>query len=237
MRPNTGVLLLFLFLSVQLSAQKNRVAENLPWYYSEHGHVGTILGGSRLDFVLRPAADFARFDSLKTINTGFQLGFHIKFVGEWRPQRYLLFRFEPALVLAQRSLEYHFETPTDTFNIIQPVESNLLEFPVNFRLRSKRLGNFAAYMQAGGFYSYDLASQKDVSNAASGKAIVKLKKHDFGIQTGTGIDFFLPYFKFGIDFRAGLGIRNLLVRDHTIYSDSVESLRSRFFMISFTFEG
>ena len=47
----------------------------------------------------------------------------------------------------------------------------------------------------------DMASNKDVDNetAALGDQIVKLKKTDFGIEVGGGFDFFLEYFKLGVE--------------------------------------
>jgi hypothetical protein len=67
--------------------------------------------------------------------------------------------------------------------------------------------------------------------------VVKLYKHDFGYEAGAGLDFFLPYFKFGIELKMSLGLRNLLVPDNTIYALSLDRLRSKVFLISFTFEG
>lgn len=231
-----GVFLLAV-LAIPLPAQQLRYAENIPGYYHKLYHIGTALGTNNMDFMLRRVPDFNRSDSLRTVLTRSETGISILFSTEWRLQQLIVLRFEPGLLLGQRDIEYHFETKKDTFDIIKQPESALLYFPLTARLRSKRYGNFAAYMSAGGQYTYDLGSQKDVRNNIAGKEIIKLYKHDFGMQVGTGLDFFLPYFKLGFDLRVMLGLRDRLVHDQTIYARAISSLRSKAILFTVTFEG
>ena len=81
-----------------------------------------------------------------------------------------------------------------------------------------------------------MASQEDVDQSIS-DPIVKLKKHDFAYHVGGGFDFFLPYFKFGIEIKLTNGIKNLLIQDDTFYSSPLESLKSQTWWFSITFEG
>jgi hypothetical protein len=37
--------------------------------------------------------------------------------------------------------------------------------------------------------------------------------------------------------KLSMGVRNLLARDTSVYTESLETLRSKVFLISFTFEG
>lgn len=218
-----------------LFAQKDAV-ENLPKYYSEYLHFGFTLGINGTNFVLHPATDFHKFDTLKVVEADGQVGFNLGIISELRLQEYLTLRFMPALSFAQRDLNYSF-MGVDTFVALKKVESTFIDFPVDIKLRSKRLNNFAAYVVGGGKYSLDLASQKDVQNKDLTTAIVKIKKHDWGIQGGFGVDFFLPYFKFAIEAKMYLGLRDMLVRDETIFSQSIDRLNSKIFLLSFTFEG
>jgi hypothetical protein len=66
---------------------------------------------------------------------------------------------------------------------------------------------------------------------------VKAERNDFAVEFGGGFDFFLTYFKFGIDLRMAVGVPNLLVPENTQFSNPLESLRSRTFMVTLTFEG
>jgi hypothetical protein len=82
-----------------------------------------------------------------------------------------------------------------------------------------------------------MQSEKDVKNAIAEEIIVKAKKDDFAMEFGGGLDFFLPYFKFGIELKMAVGIPNILVEEDTQFSAPLQGLRSRTFLISFTFEG
>jgi hypothetical protein len=54
---------------------------------------------------------------------------------------------------------------------------------------------------------------------------------------GVGFDFFLPYVKFAIELKTAFGITDLMVKDDDLYTRSTTDLRSRTFMLSFTFKG
>ena len=67
--------------------------------------------------------------------------------------------------------------------------------------------------------------------------IVKLKRDDFSYEVGAGAEFYLQYFKFAIEGKLSIGTINLLIKDNTIYSNSIDKLNSKVFLISLTFEG
>ncbi|HXP49763.1 MAG TPA: outer membrane beta-barrel protein, partial [Bacteroidia bacterium] len=176
-------------------------------------------------------------DSLKTIYSKPETGFNLGIVTELKIAPYLKLRFVPDLAFSTRDLEYSF-MGKDTFQIMKQVQSTFLDFPVDVKLISKRLDNFQAYVLAGGKYVTDLASQSNVDQSLAGaKATVRLIRNDYAYEAGAGVQFFLPYFKFGIEMKLSMGIRNLLVPDNTVYTQSLETLRSKVFLISFCFEG
>jgi len=238
-------LFLFVFsaLSGSLCAQHTQAGDhgNLRTYYNNKVNFGFYLGVNRTNFQITPVHNWQSVagDSLKTILSSPQTGFNLGIVSELRLQEYVTLRFLPDIAFGQRNLEYHFQSSTDTFDIVKKVESTFLDFPLDFKVRSKRLGNFAAYMIGGGKYTLDLASQKDVnnSNVSTVQQVVKLQKNDFGFEVGAGGDFFLPYFKFGIELKLSLGLKNLLIKDTTVFSQTIDNLHSKVFLISFTFEG
>lgn len=219
-------------------AQKQRSTQNRMEYYRDPIHFGFFVGINRTNFVVTPVNDLgaAAGDSLKTILSSPHTGFNLGIVSEMRLMEYATLRFTPDIAFGSRSIEYHFEG-VDTFDVKKEVESTFLDFPIDLKIRSKRLNNIAAYMIGGFKYTLDLASQKDAKNTVPGQEVIKINKSDFGFEAGAGIDFFLPYFKFGIELKLGLGTRNLLVKDQTIYAQALDNLRSKVFLISFTFEG
>jgi hypothetical protein len=237
-------LLLFSLLTLSLSAQKGGSSggpQNRSEYYTDKIHFGFYLGVNRTNFIITNVNNWRSVagDSLKTILSSSSTGFNLGIVSELRLQQYVTLRFTPDIAFGQRNLEYHF-AGQDTFDIVKKVESTFLDFPIDFKIRSKRFGNFAAYMVGGAKYTLDLASQKDVRNGdlPLSQQVVKLAKNDFAVQAGAGVDFFLPYFKFGIELKTSLGIRNMLVPDSSsILSSTIDRLNSRVFLVSFTFEG
>ena len=107
------------------------------------------------------------------------------------------------------------------------------------KFRTDRIGNWAVYGITGIRFGIDMASNKDVDNesAALGDQIIKLKKTDFGLEVGGGMDFFLQYFKFGIELKLGVGMMNVHLKENTQFDNPIERLRSKVWTLSLTFEG
>ena len=48
---------------------------------------------------------------------------------------------------------------------------------------------------------------------------------------------YLSFFKFSVELKTEFGMRNVLIQDDTPFSAAFDELRTRSFIISFTFEG
>ena len=239
MKLNTKyILTLFIvFVSLTIKAQEQR--GNLADYYSARLHFGFTIGVNRANFIIHPAPHFERFDSLKSVVSVPKAGFNLGIVSELMLQKYITLRFVPNLSFAERNMQYEFLSQYDTVLRVKNIESTFLNFPLDLKLRSKRVENFGAYILGGGSYSLDLASKSKTDNTGStlNEQIVKLKRDDFSYEVGAGAEFYLEYFKFAIEGKLSIGTRNLLIKDNTIYSNSVDKLNSKVFLISLTFEG
>ncbi len=212
---------------------------NLPAYTNATLHFGFILAINSTNFAVVPVANLSSHfnDTLKGIRSTPSSGFNLGIVSELRLSRYLRLRFVPDLAFSQRNLEYSF-AGVDTFNVSKQVQSTFIDFPLDLKLISKRQHNFEAYVLAGGKYITDLSSQQSINQTLAGaNATVRLIRNDYAYEVGTGIEFYLPYFKFGIEFKLSRGARNLLVRDNTVYTESLQALYSQVYLLSFTFEG
>ena len=235
------IILIFCLLSTGSILAQESSADNLPKYYNHKLHFGFTLGLNKSDFIIHPMKGLYLMDSLKSVRSNPSSGFNIGIVCEYAFMKYLCIRFVPDLSFAARTLVYSFVTPHDTtrkwVDQKKLVESTFVEFPLDLKLRSKRLHNFAAYMLAGSKYSIDMASQKDVNNTNAQDAVVKLRKNDWSVDVGAGAEFFLPYFKFGMELKYSYGFKDLIVHDQYIYSTSIEKLNSKMVLLSFTFEG
>ena len=80
----------------------------------------------------------------------------------------------------------------------------------------------------------DIASQDKIDD--EGREIVKLKKDDLMGEIGFGLDFYLEYFKFSPQIKISYGLLNLLKKDSSIYTQSINNLTTNGWMLSFTFE-
>ena len=66
--------------------------------------------------------------------------------------------------------------------------------------------------------------------------VLKLQPHDLTGEIGFGMDFYLEYFKFSPQIKVSAGILNLLTKDESVYTTSIQNLYTNGWMLSFTFE-
>lgn len=237
MRKTLLIGLLLLTASAAL-AQKGNKHMNLGTFDNKSYHFGFLLGFNSADFYIDRKNGLEFQDSLLSVNSVNQPGFNLGIVAAYHFNKNITVRFLPTLSFEERLLNYvFFAGPDSTLAYEKRVESTYIDFPINFKFRTDRLGNSAYYVLAGARYRINMQSEKDVKNEIASEILVKTDDNDFAVEFGGGVDFFLPYFKFGIELKMGVGIKNLLIPEATQFSNPIESLRSRTFMVSFTFEG
>ena len=232
----------FLFAAViacsfSLSAQA-RGRENLGGFDKRYYHFGFLLSANQSSFFIDYKPDFTFGDSLLGIDNVPQAGFNLALLASLNPIKNVNIRFVPGLSFQDRGLNYTFlEAGGGVKTFLKRTESVWLQFPMYLKLRTNRIGNFAAYALAGGCYGIDMQSQKDVNETVAGKIVIKLQKTDLTFDAGGGCDFFLPYFKFGIEMKTSFGMRNLLIQENNKFTDPISKLRTRTFVLSLCFEG
>jgi len=221
-------------LPFNAKAQKRPRIENLPKYDLKPYHFGFALCVNKMDFSIHPVQDYKSFDSLFVVQSTPQWGFNIGIVSNLRINDYADLRFVPTLSFGQRILDYTLNYKNGIVHTQKKIESTFIDFPLILKYKSKRLNNMRAYVLGGGQYSIDLASQakkKDKNND-----LVKLYANDYSLQAGVGFDFYLEYFKFSTELKMMYGLRDLLKRDNSIYTNSIDKLNSKIFQLSFLFE-
>lgn len=212
--------------------------ENIPSFDKRQYHFGFLLSYNQSSFFIDYNPDFTFSDSLLGIDNVPQAGFNLALLASYNPVKNLNFRFVPGLSFQERGLNYRFlnaDGTTETF--LKRTSSVWLEFPLLLKMRTNRVNNFAAYALFGGKIGFDMQSQKDVSNQVAGDIVVKLQSRDMSIDAGGGFDFFLPYFKFGIELKTAIGLQNVLIQENNQFTSPIESLKTRTFVLSLTFEG
>ena len=226
-----------LLLAASGHAQSN-ARENIPNFDSRTYHFGFLLSANSSSFFIDYKPDFSFNDSLLGIENVPQAGFNLALLASFNPIKNVNLRFVPGLSFQDRGLNYTYLSDGNKVETyLKRTESVWLQFPLMLKLRTNRVGNFAAYGLIGGCYGIDMQSQKDVNEAVAGKIVVKLEKTDITLDAGGGFDFFLPYFKFGIEMKTGFGMKNVLIQEGNQFTDPISNMRTRTFVLSLCFEG
>ena len=213
---------------------------NLGAFDRELLHYGIQVGYTQSKFDLRFNDDAEMRRTLQGVTSYYEQGFHIAVIGDLRLGRWFNLRALPGVTLVTRDITYAWEPQYLQQNHIleqqRNVESVYGDIPIEVKFRAVRYGNFRPYITAGASYGFDFASFRKNRNRTN-QAIVRLSPHDLRYTMGMGFDVFLRYVKFAIDMKMCFGMLDMKVEDPDIYISSFDYLRSRTFMLSFTFEG
>ena len=223
---------------VQGQYRSKEKVQNLTGFDNNPYHFGFVISVNTSNLVVKLKDQTQFTDSLLSLQTVSQPGFNLGMLASLDMSKNWHLRFIPTLSFDERILEFTFiETDGSIDALKKVVSSTYIDFPLLLKYRTDRINNFAMYMLGGAAFSLDVASQKDVNNNREDEAIVKISNTNYSAHIGVGLDFFLPYFKFGIELKSVLGLKNVLIDDMTKFSDPIESIKTRSFVISFTFEG
>ena len=231
-------LLCVVFLAGSLpAALSQQVRKNLAAFDTKKYHFGFALSGNSSDFNVNLTPDFTFSDSLQAIINTPQAGFNLALVASWNATKNVHIRFLPGLSFQDRTLAYRFLKEEEIDLKQRRTESVYLDFPLMLKLRTDRVGNFAAYALFGGKLSKDMQSQEETNQQLQSEYILRLESGNSSIDLGAGVDIFLPFFKFSIEGKFELGQRNILIQDESRYSAPLQSLKTRSFILSLWFEG
>jgi hypothetical protein len=212
------------------------VVENLETFQFRPYYFGFVLGFNSMDFVVHPEKVVYSNDSLYSVNSYPEYGFQIGILANKRIKNHLHLRLSTVLAFGERIIDYRI-LHADSFLVnTKKIESTFIEFPLSFKYSSRRYNNFSAYILGGAKYGIDLASQAGKKEQTEDQ-IIKLKPGDASLELGVGFDFYLPYFKFGIELKRAFGVNDLLIREDNIFTGDIKKLNSKIYQLSFTFEG
>lgn len=231
-----NIILILLFVLPHAEAQISKPL-NLPKYDQIPLHFGMALGLNTMDFTIHNSALFltSAIDSIYSIENVPRFGFNINTVSNFNFYKNCALRFLPGLNFGQRDMYYWVRRDSVFFQHVMKIESTYLDFPLLFMYKGKRINNFRPYLIGGGSFKLDLASQRKVWEEEKPK--ITLTRTSWYYEVGFGTDFFLEYFKFGLELKYVVGVNNVLRPDPTQYSRAIERMNSKMIMLSFLFEG
>lgn len=235
---------------MQTSAQRYKF--NLQKHDVRPYHFGFILAATSMDFSIATDPDQIGLvyenipgwagepGSLYSVNSSSKIGFTVGIVGNYKLAQHFDLRFVPSLAFGERKLNFTFnKNPMGIEPLFvydhQTINSTFVEFPIHIKYKSNRAKNFRAYVLAGLKYSIDISDPYYELNTKTETGF-ELETYDLLYEVGVGFDFYFPFFKFGIELKSSFGTKELLIPRDNIYNDGIQSLKSKLFQISLTFE-
>ena len=231
-------LLIFIVLGSSSYAQKFK-QERYKNFDKRMFHFGFMLGFNSSDFTVYQDVNAYEQYGLKLLENDAQPGGQLGILTTMKLGTPVLrLRLIPTLSFQERLLRYTFEDTVLNKDEIgeERVNSTNLDFPLMLQFRTKRLNNFAAYVLVGGQYSIDLQSQEKASQNYI-DPYIKIKRNDVQGQIGGGLEFFAPYFKFGIELKYSHGFINSFIQDNTNIANPINKLYNKVWSLSLIFEG
>ena len=202
-------------------------------------HFGFMLGFNTSDFTLYPELNNYENYGLLSVQNDAQPGGQLGVLTTMRLGTPMVrLRFIPTISFQERSIKYRFQDTSKLGYRLEDerVNSTNLDFPLMLQFRTRRLNNFAAYCLIGGQYSIDLQSQEKASQNYI-DPFIKIKRIDWQGQIGAGLEFFAPFFKFGLELKFSHGFTNSFIKDNTYIAAPIRTLYNRGWVVSFIFEG
>lgn len=231
------LVLVCLLVAFNSSAQREK-PQNYRRFDEKLLHFGFMLGGNTADFTVYQELNTFQKYGLKSLTHTSAPGGQLGIVTTMKIGTPVVrLRFIPTLSFQERVLDYVFvvNDSTDAFNQ-ERINSTNLDFPLMFQFRTLRVNNFASYVLLGGQYTLDLQSQQDASQSFT-DPFIRLNRHDWQGQIGAGVEFFAPYFKFGMEIKYSHGFRNAFIKDDTVIADPINKLYNKVWWFSLIFEG
>ena len=171
-------LLLFILIVTAHQSVAQFGQKNLQAFDRKPIHFGFVIGYNTSDFYVKYNPDYTFTDSLISVLNEKQPGFNLNILASLNMTKNIRLRFAPGLSFQDRNLNYTFALANGKEEILKRrIESVYLDIPLTLKLRTNRVGNFAAAALIGAKYSIDMQSQKDVKNSGD-DIIVKVQRDD-----------------------------------------------------------
>lgn len=249
------VIAIFLVLVVLSASSQKQKIKYLTTFDDKLIHFGFTLGINTLDFGVvnyNPIGDNPDFQpqdwqpdveqitkpSIVRSDVGELVpGFTVGIITSLRLARDFNLRFLPGLSFGERKLIYNIPV-WDTYNYepltYYSIKSTFLDFPVLIKYKARRINNNRPYIIFGTAY------RQDISRTGR-EDLVRLTNGGLYAEIGAGWDHYFTFFRFSVEAKISLGLNDQLGRvpaatQRQFYAQSIKSLKSNIFTLSFHFE-
>lgn len=164
----------------------------------------------------------------------YEPGFSVGILGELYMTKHLALRAVPTMHFGTKNLSFRNELNRD--KQYQTMKSTYISLPIDVKFSAERFNNYRPYVMAGVNPVYDLTVKKQKQ--------ILIKPMDCFLEVGLGCDFYLPFFKFIPELKFCWGLSNIVEKDRydltdptqLIFTESVNSGKSKMFVLTFYFE-
>jgi len=231
----------FFILPLIVCAQKPKV-KNDPNHDDRLIHFGFSLGMNMMDYRIEHSEEAIHehvYVGMKEVIPGI----NIHAISNLRITEYFDLRALPGISFGERYMYFH-DLDSSVFyeRSNYKVESSYLELPLLIKYKSLRLNNFRPYLIGGGNIRYDLAVKGEYDLE---EQLIMVNPLDFYGEIGLGMDFYLTYFKLGMELKYSFGLTNIIRREDrhgnmpdefSKYTEVLERITSHMVILSFHFE-
>ncbi len=184
--------------------------------------------------LINPETDAYISSGITSIASRRTPGFAVGFISRYSLTEHLEARLTPALVFADRELNYTFNNPAD--NTVRQVQATTVDVPLLLKIKSDKIGNVRAYLVGGVKYSMAISKQKEDLNQDFLQRKILNTRNFASYEAGIGCDIYFQYFKMSPELKIANSMGNLLVQGTNPLSSPIDKLFLHQIMFSLHFE-
>ena len=168
-------------------------------------------------------------------------GFTVGVLADLRLSKHLNLRFSPSMHFGAKHLTFRNLTETDSegrpMEATQDMKNTYIALPIDLKFSAERWNNYRPYLMAGVSPMINLTSKN--------QEYIQLKRSDFFVEVGLGVDLYLPFFKLIPELKFCYSLRDALDHDHAgelqdanqrKYTNAVSRGASKMIVLTFYFE-
>ena len=168
-------------------------------------------------------------------------GFTVGVLADLRLSKHLNLRFSPSMHFGAKHLTFRNLTETDSegrpMEATQDMKNTYIALPIDLKFSAQRWNNYRPYITAGVSPMINLTSKN--------QEYIQLKRSDFFVEVGLGVDLYLPFFKLIPELKFCYSLRDALDHDHAgelqdanqrKYTNAVSRGASKMIVLTFYFE-
>ena len=173
-------------------------------------------------------------DSVSSIGSKALPGFGVGFITRYTFTDHIELRVTPMLVFADRQVQYHYDTPSQ--DVSKAISTTSVDFPLQVKLKSDRIGNFRMYLIGGVKYSMAINKKPVITNLAPLDRPLLNARNFASYDVGIGCDIYFEYFKFSPELKLSNSFKDVLTHDYTPFASPISKLFLHTISFSIYFE-